>query len=333
MTAAANLEFRQAMEAAAIWLARLHADDCSDQDRTAFSQWLAQDETHRRAFNSVSTAYEVAGVKAGRWQDELQRATAQADTQLWGDAQSQAHISTPAQAALPRPARVSRRKVLAGAAMLAAGTGAAGWQVAYAGTVTTGLAERKSLRLNGGYTVQMDAETTIRQPWMRSRRLELQKGRISLQTLSDDGQLFTVTTPDYEITGAAMDVDVCFTSSRLTVSVLHGNVRISQPGSNPVLLHEGERLNPQGIVDRPAMGPIIAWRNGQLIFQNSSLTEACAELNRYDSIRLVPDAKAGAMRVSGTFLMGQNKQFAKAMGELLNLETKAEGQSIYMITS
>jgi ferric-dicitrate binding protein FerR (iron transport regulator) len=51
----------QYLAQAAVWIACLHADHCSDADRQAFLTWLNECEAHRHAFARVADAWEIAG--------------------------------------------------------------------------------------------------------------------------------------------------------------------------------------------------------------------------------------------------------------------------------
>ncbi|MBD0306519.1 MAG: FecR/PupR family sigma factor regulator [Nitrospiraceae bacterium] len=39
------------------WFVRLHAGDCSDQERTVFQQWLNRSETHRTEYDRVTSLW------------------------------------------------------------------------------------------------------------------------------------------------------------------------------------------------------------------------------------------------------------------------------------
>ena len=49
-------------EAAARWLARLHADEVTDADRAAFEEWRTASPRHAAAFEEAQAAWEVFAV-------------------------------------------------------------------------------------------------------------------------------------------------------------------------------------------------------------------------------------------------------------------------------
>jgi transmembrane sensor len=291
---------REALAQASVWLARLRADDCTPEDQRNFAAWLAEASTHRSAFETVTAAFDMAGAAAT---DHWPRTPPMED-----EGELEPVSAVPA----------SRRSFLLGAGIVAVGGGAIGWQAAFAGAIETGFGERRSVQLSDGTTVLMDAETRVREPWLRERRLNLQRGRISVQ-VPENAQAFRIDADAHVIRGNAMDADVRWENGGLTVSVVRGTLSVSNKGGAPVRLSEGQRLLPSGMIDLPTMGALTAWRDGQLVFVDTPLADACAELNRYDRTRLIPAPDAAGLRISGTYRMGSNVQFARALEQLLPL--------------
>jgi transmembrane sensor len=269
---------REALAQASVWLARLRADDCTPEDQRNFAAWLAEASTHRSAFETVTAAFDMAGAAAT---DHWPRTPPMED-----EGELEPVSAVPA----------SRRSFLLGAGIVAVGGGAIGWQAAFAGAI----------------------ETRVREPWLRERRLNLQRGRISVQ-VPENAQAFRIDADAHVIRGNAMDADVRWENGGLTVSVVRGTLSVSNKGGAPVRLSEGQRLLPSGMIDLPTMGALTAWRDGQLVFVDTPLADACAELNRYDRTRLIPAPDAAGLRISGTYRMGSNVQFARALEQLLPL--------------
>jgi len=69
------------------------------------------------------------------------------------------------------------------------------------------------------------------------------------------------------------------------------------------------------------MDQLLAWTRGEVVFDDLSLAEAVAEVNRYSAVPIVlagPSALA-ALRVSGQFRTGDAAGFARAVAELHGL--------------
>lgn len=66
---------------------------------------------------------------------------------------------------------------------------------------------------------------------------------------------------------------------------------------------------------------MTAWKRGEAIFDNTSLLDAVAEMNRYSAVPIVvagADSLSG-LRVSGVFRTGDNLSFARALASLHGL--------------
>jgi len=60
--------------------------------------------------------------------------------------------------------------------------------------------------------------------------------------------------------------------------------------------------------------PVEAWREGRIVFENSLLSEAIAEVNRYGGAQIVlSDPSLGAFRISGVFRTAHPEGFVEAV--------------------
>lgn len=151
------------------------------------------------------------------------------------------------------------------------GTGAVSWQAAFAGTTRTGFGERRSITLEDGTRVLLDAETQVRAPWLRTRRIDLEHGRISLAPQAGDNP-FEIRAGDHRLHGDAFDGDVRLGSEGLTIGLIAGDLRVDGMDAGTIHLTAGQRLSPDGLVDRPSMEALTAWRHGQLVFADAPLS-------------------------------------------------------------
>jgi transmembrane sensor len=101
------------------------------------------------------------------------------------------------------------------------------------------------------------------------------------------------------------------------------------------LLKPGQRLRFDGDssekVDLPSIEKVTAWQRGQLIFDDTTLSEAAAEFNRYspDAIT-VEGSVAGKLRVGGVFRIGDPSSFAQAMANAHHLRITDRGKRIIL---
>lgn len=75
-------------------------------------------------------------------------------------------------------------------------------------------------------------------------------------------------------------------------------------------------------LDRPRMDQMLAWKRGEAVFDNASLPEALAEMNRYSATPISVDARVADLRVSGLFKTGDSAGFAQAVAKLHGLAVK-----------
>jgi transmembrane sensor len=73
-------------------------------------------------------------------------------------------------------------------------------------------------------------------------------------------------------------------------------------------------------VDTPSLDKAIAWRQGHVVLDDTPLSSAVSEMNRYNSVKLVverPEAKT--LLVNGLFQVGDSVSFAKAVAKTYGL--------------
>jgi transmembrane sensor len=87
------------------------------------------------------------------------------------------------------------------------------------------------------------------------------------------------------------------------------------------MLAPGEQLVARNgaapVVSRTAGDEALSWQTGFAAFDNDTLSEAAALLNRYpgDEI-LVRDPRVAAMRISGNFKIGDAERFGRTLEQI-----------------
>ena len=280
---------------AAAWLVRLQSERRTEADAQAFRQWLVADPSHSVSFEAVTTAWDISGG-------------------LPRDLRGISEV----------PAGNSRRKVMAGAATLIAGTGAFGfWRSAQAQTYQTEVGEQKHVSLDDGTRIFLDTDTRLHVRFNTSQRSAvLQQGRVNFRTVSDSVRPFVVSAATSRIIASPSNMDVRLDGSQLSVVLVNGSVEVLRSAVQPEKLQSGDRLvisaDGVGRRDRPVLLPLLAWQTGQAIFENGRLADAVREMNRYSNVKLrIADPEAGELRVSGIYSVGDNVAFATSVAKLL----------------
>jgi transmembrane sensor len=199
----------------------------------------------------------------------------------------------------------------------------------------TAVGERRTIALSDGSIVQLDTNSRVTIHYtMFSRALTLDEGQAFFTVAHGSRRRFVVTAGDTSVTATGTRFDIRRNAGTVAVTLLQGGVDVRLPGREPVRLFSGqEMLHPIGgaPVIRPVSGgATIAWTTGRIIFDNTPLSEAIAEINRYTqaTVRLQAPSYAAA-HVSGSFEVGDVGSFVQAATAVLPLsaERHANGQT------
>jgi transmembrane sensor len=298
---------------AAAW--RVHLTEI-DADTTAeFEAWLAN-PANTQAWAYVSHPWDYLSRQAH--EPELVAARQAA----LGDAKhaSRRHI-----------APILRRRVVGAiAAVLIAGVtvwGGVQW-LQRPDDYRTAPGERRIISLVDGSKISLDASSDVTVRYTKnSRELHLLRGQARFDVAHDVERPFSVLAGNQKViaTGTAFNIDMAGPKILVTlieghVVVLDENIRsaaiaINRPKwPSSVELKAGQQL---AAVDTapPAVEPVdiqrvTAWTNGQVIFDNESLSSVVARVNRYARTQIViSDPKVGAMRISGVLNAGDVSGF------------------------
>lgn len=293
---------------AAMWLARLRADDKSVADEQAFHAWLAQDRSHVVAFEAMTELWEAAG-----------RAQSRAPSRSL-------------------PAFASRRQLILGGvgAFSVAASILLLKQRAYAGTYKTAVGEQRHIVLSDGTQAFLDTDTSIRADFGgETRSIELEHGRCNFHVMENDSRPFVVNADVHRIVAGQTTLSVERDGAAISVVVQHGSAAVSGgrlAPEKPCVLKAGDRLmvsRTQSRVDHPNLAQALAWQTGQAVFENDTLATVIQEMNRYSEVKLTAsDAATAQMRISGVYRVGDNVAFARSVIALLPVTARVEPNRI-----
>jgi transmembrane sensor len=322
-----------AREAAAAWVLQQEERELDEHEQQRFAAWLAEDETHIGAYDDALWALDAVGRHAGELElRELRAAALGARAnrrgRLWAWSVGSGLVAaalagftawTLAPGAVQRvgeATRIAERTVDPRDAIY-----------------TTSVGERSALRLPDGSVATLDTDSRLRVAYTaRERGLHLLKGQALFEVAHDQPLPFQVYARGQRITALGTTFNVRIEGDEVRVSMVEGKVRVrSEPSraeaqrpAKELVLVAGESLSAQSarpMVIRPVPAEQVAsWKGGLLVFHDTSLTEAVAEVNRYTTRPIaVADAAAG-YRVSGVFKSNDPEHFAQAMAEVFPLE-------------
>jgi transmembrane sensor len=79
----------------------------------------------------------------------------------------------------------------------------------------------------------------------------------------------------------------------------------------------------------PQVEEFLSWREGYLRFHETALAAAVAEMNRYNTRKIViEDPTLAAVRISGTFRPTQYEAFVRVLQDGFSVQARNEGERI-----
>lgn len=245
-----------------------------------------------------------------------------------------------------RRTRAKRWAVAAGVAVAALGLGVVAYLRSAVTVYETQIGEQRDVVLADGSRVTLNTNTSVSVRYSKQRRLiELTRGEALFSVKHDAERPFDVVARNVLARALGTEFNVDLRHSIVTVSVLEGAVRVTPAasasaglesategagGANtlvPTALGKGQALEVLGkehrvVAEKADRRRIDAWRARRLEFNDTPLSTAVAEFNRYSEMRVVigtPDL--GDVRVSGVFRIGDAEGFLFSLREALNIET------------
>lgn len=295
---------------AAEWQERLAAQPHTPELHEAFQRWRDANPANARAHAEIE--HVVATARAARDSEAgmaLRRETA---------------------------ARVARRSAFRwpGAAMaaslaVAVALGSFGlWRLYESTTVETSgpfatrAGERMTVTLSDGSIITLNTRSRVRARYSRyERRLYLEAGETLFEVAKDPRRPFVVLAAGQSITARGTTFDVYIREKDLEVVLTEGVVEVKPEGvarANETRMSPGQKLT---VADGTATltqvrstEAVASWRKGFVVFDDTTLGEAVAEMNRYSSrpIRLA-DRSLEGLRLSGSFRTDGGEAFVEAV--------------------
>lgn len=237
---------------------------------------------------------------------------------------------------------------LAGVALLAWGL----WPGAQA--YETKLGERRIVVLADGTRMTLNTSTDVRVDLTRAQRtVKVLLGEALFEVAKDPGRPFVVQVADATVVATGTTFLVRSTSvlgsagSAFDVTLIEGQVIVRRsamqgPLVTPVVMSPGERLevaipdaaqkSPSARTSRPRIETLMAWQQGEALFDGTPLAEAVAEMNRYSTEPIILGSQAvAALRLSGVYRTGDNESFAHAVADLHGLIVRSGGGRIELV--
>ncbi|MEC5319237.1 DUF4880 domain-containing protein [Brenneria populi subsp. brevivirga] len=282
-----NKQLQEARE----WLVRLTSGSATTSDAAAFRQWLAQSPEHHDAFAAMRGVWRQLGPL-------LETAPARAEP----TAKAAFNINR------------GRRAFLA-TAMGAAGILAAhqllDWPAlpGLESDFSTAAGEQKSIRLQRDIALDMNTRTQIDMLASDPQSVALALRAGEAEVRAESAGEVSVRAGASTLVARGTWFNILYLDDNVSVTCIVGRVQVQcregsltlQPGEQARYAHS--RLLPAARAD---LRKVLAWRQRQVVFDNTSLRDVIAEVNRYRKGRIVLLNKTLARRqVQARFTLDQ----------------------------
>ncbi|MRV73796.1 DUF4880 domain-containing protein [Duganella sp. FT92W] len=308
------------------WVTRQSRQELDPAERAALDAWLAADRRHQGAY-----------LRARAIDHALGRAMV---PQTLRPKRERLEVEW---AAAPWKQTASRRKwittgaIAAGAAVLAT----AGLLPAAADTLVLSTAKGEFRKVPLADKSVADINSGSQLEWKQTpnrRQMTLRRGEVWLQVARDKTKPFIVEAGQVRVRAVGTAFGVRRYGNGAEVLVTEGSVEVwSGDGAAPVrLLKAGDRaFVPDRAADinvarQPAeVERKLAWREGKVVFQNQTLSEAVADFNRYSQKKIIiVDPALGKRKLVGQYQIDAPELFARDVSSMLGVSVHVTADQI-----
>lgn len=305
-------------EQAASWFRRRNFWAWTEKDQVDLEAWLAQSSAHKIAYWRL----------AGAWGQTDRLSALRHPTQV--SSQTHRRLLPLAMAAL-------------GALCIVATVAAFEWPYFAAPkeqTFGTPLGGHKTIELSDGTEIELNTNTTLRTRLSgRERSVELVRGEAFFKVRHDSARPFVVSVYGHRVVDLGTKFLVRKYDRRVEVALIEGRARFES--ADATVQEHSAVLTPGDVVVANAgsmtvarraptvLSNALAWRQGVLIFHYTPLSEAVAELNRYNRERVVVADKSIETRtIYGTVPTNGVQAFVRVARDVLGLHVEEQNGEI-----
>jgi len=205
-------------------------------------------------------------------------------------------------------------------------------------TYSTGLGGHQIITLADGSQIELNTDTRLRAEITAHRRfVTLERGEAFFQIVHDEKRPFVVQAGGQRITDLGTQFLARRETGRLEVDLVEGKARVDTTGQNArsALLLPGDRAiataNELSVTKKAPhkLQEQLGWRRGVIVFDNATLADAAAELNRYNQQKIViVGSGVGQLTLNATLPANNVGLFVRSARTLFNLQVENRGNEI-----
>lgn len=205
----------------------------------------------------------------------------------------------------------------------------------------TATGETRVVRLEDGSRVSLNTNSLVVVDYnIKKRLVRLVRGEALFEVSKDARRPFIVVHDGGAVRALGTVFVVRDEPRRTSVTLIEGRVEVTPNTSRAgkgtfkgVILSPGERItltaDTNAIVDHPPLNIVTAWRQDEIMFDDTSLADAATEFNRYiHGTEIVVDPLIASLKLSGVFSTHSPLQFAETVAALHNIHIKQESHKI-----
>jgi transmembrane sensor len=322
---------QRARAEASVWIVRLHGAHRTPELEAGFRRWLAADPDNAAEFERVTAVWEaaphasIAGLpRVARWE---------------------------------RPSSSFRRWAIAATLLLVVAAGAfLANRLEEDPEYVTAIGEQRTVPLDDGSRIALNSNSKIKIEFNAERRaVRLLRGEAFFEVAHNRERPFVVIAGDNQVTAVGTAFEVRYEPDHIDVTLVEGKVNVTSTAepleppasvsssktglrelsSSGYAMTAGERVRfakgAPAIIDAPRVDAVTAWRRGEVMLDDTPLTDAIAEMNRYSKSTLfIDESSIATLHVSGIYHTGDSEGFAQTVAQLYGLQVTREGGQIHL---
>jgi transmembrane sensor len=319
------------VEVAAHWCMRLHATDCTDEERAQFQLWLEEHPSHAIEYDAMLEIWDLSEQLPASQPSPSQRPALRQ--------------ALPIPTLPVRPRRrgwrpQARAIALAVVALPLAAYG--GWMMGWLPNSYEHYETEQNISritLGDGSEVELNSNSDISFSNFRDQRhVSLNTGEAYFHVTHDSAHPFVVSAGEGSITVTGTRFNVWKYQDSVVVTVTEGSVRVQseRQGNDSTLTPNMQASFKSGDL-KPKVVSVdtqtaLAWRDGKLILNNITLGEAVPMLNRYlDEPLLLADQSTADIRIGGIYSTRDIASLVKALPKVLPIKLEPQGDGTTLI--